>query len=79
MIVRPNEQAYVAKSNSHKTSDFKRNRKFFKKNKRFDYASKKGKIETHKKFKRAKKDKSKLKYYNSGNKGHFARECTKSK
>ena len=79
MIVRPNEQAYVAKSNSRKTFDFKSNRKFFKKNKRFDYTSKKWKIETHNKFKHAKKDKSKLKYYNCGNKGHFACECTKSK
>ena len=50
-----------------KTSGFKCNRKFFKKNKRFEDVSKKEKIETRKKFKRAKKDKSKLKCYNCGN------------
>ena len=71
MVVRPNEQAYVDKSNSSKTFIFERNKKFFKKNKRFDDASTKGKIKTHKKFKCAKKDKSKLKYYNCGNKAHF--------
>ena len=41
MVGRPNEQAHVAESRSHKTSDFKCNRKFFKKNKRSDDASKK--------------------------------------
>ena len=56
MIVRPNEQAYVDKSNSSKTFTFERNKKFFKKNKRFDDALMKGKIKTHKKFKCAKKD-----------------------
>ena len=54
-------------------------KKFFKKNKRFDDASNNGKIERHKKFKHAKKDKSKLKCHNCGKKGHFTRECTKSK
>ena len=62
-----------------KTSGFKRNRKFFKKNKRSNDASKKGKIETRKKFKCTKKDKSKLKCYNCGNKGHFICEYTVSK
>ena len=41
MVARPNEQAHVAESSSRKTSYFKRNRKFFKKNKRSDDASKK--------------------------------------
>ena len=50
-----------------KTSNFKRNRKFFKENKGFDDASKKEEIETCKKFKHAKKDKSKFKFYNCGN------------
>ena len=50
-----------------KTYGFKRNKKFFKKNKRSDDASKKEKIETWKKFKCAKKDKSKFKFYNCGN------------
>ena len=66
VVARSNEQAYVVESNSHKTFGFKRNRKFFKKNKRFDDASKKEKIETRKKFKRAKKNKSKFKCYNCG-------------
>ena len=79
MVIRPNEQAYVVESSSRKTSCFKHNRKFFKKNKKSDDASKKGKTRTHKKFKRVKRDKSKLKCYNCGNKGHFAREWTKLK
>ena len=79
VVARSNEQAYVVESNSHKTFGFKRNRKFFKKNKRFDDASKKEKIETRKKFKRVKKDKSKLKRYNCGNKGHFTCECVEVK
>ena len=79
MVARPNEQAYVVESSSRKTFDFKRNRKFFKKNKKSDDALKKGKNVARKKFKRVKKDKSKLKCYNCGNKGHFAREGTKSK
>ena len=78
VVARPNEQAYVVKSSSRKTFGFKHNRKFFKRNKRFDDASKKEKIEIHKKFKRAKKDKSKFKCYKCGNKGHFTRECTES-
>ncbi|KAL6330235.1 hypothetical protein AAG906_040157 [Vitis piasezkii] len=50
---RPNEQAYVAESSSRKTSSFKHNRKFFKKNKKSDDALKKGKTWARKKFKRA--------------------------
>ena len=34
VVVRPNEQAYVVESSSCKTSEFKCNRKFFKKNKK---------------------------------------------
>ena len=79
VVARSNEQAYVVEFNSHKTFGFKSNRKFFKKNKRFDDASKKEKIETRKKFKRAKKDKSKLKCYNYGNKGYFTCECIEVK
>ncbi|RVW58696.1 hypothetical protein CK203_113172 [Vitis vinifera] len=56
---------------------FKRSRKFFKKNKKSDDASKKGKIGARKKFKRVKKDKIKLKCYNYGNKGHFTHSATK--
>ena len=42
MFARSNEQAYVAKSNSCKASNFKHNRKIFKKkNKRLDGALKK--------------------------------------
>ena len=41
VVARPNEQAYVAESSSCKTFGFKRNRKFFKKNKKSDNASKK--------------------------------------
>ena len=48
------------------------------KNKRPDDASKKEKIEAHMKFKHAKKHKSKLKCFNYGNKGHFARKYTSS-
>lgn len=79
VVARLNEQAYVDESSSRKTSIFKCNKKLFKKNKRSDDALKKGKIETYKKFKRAKKDKNKLKCYNYCNKGHFICECTKSK
>ena len=38
MVARPNEQAYIVESISCKTFNFKRNRKFFKKNKKFDDA-----------------------------------------
>ena len=38
VVARLNEQAYVAESSSRKTSGFKCNRKFFKKNKKFDDA-----------------------------------------
>ena len=38
VVVRPNEQAYVVESSSHKTFGFKRHRKFFKKNKKSDDA-----------------------------------------
>ena len=79
VVVRPNEQAYVVKFSLCKTFSFKRYRKFFKKNKKYDDALKKEKTGACKKFKHAKRDKSKLKYYNCGNKGHFAWECTKSK
>ena len=41
VVARPNEQAYVVKSSSRKTFDFKHNRKFFKKDKKSDNASKK--------------------------------------
>ena len=75
VVARPNEQAYVIESSSHKAFDFKRNRKLFKKNKKFDDVSKKGKTRAHKKFKCVKRDKSNLKCYNCGNKGHFACEC----
>ena len=34
MVAKPNEQAYVVESSSCKTSEFKCNRKFFKKNKK---------------------------------------------
>ena len=61
VVVRPNEQAYVVESSSRKTFDFKRNRKFFKKNKKSDDALKKGKTVARKKFKSVKNDKSKLK------------------
>ena len=44
MVVQSNKQIYVVESSSRKRSDFKRNRKFFKKNNIFDGASKKGKI-----------------------------------
>ena len=79
MVVRLNEQAYVVESSLRKTFVFKRNRKFFKKNERFDDSLKKKKIETCKKFKRTKKDKSKLKCYNCGKKSHFTHECIESK
>ena len=39
----------------------------------------KEKIRAHKKFKHVKRDKSKLKCYNCGNKDHFTRECIESK
>ena len=78
-VAKPNEQSYVVESNSCKTFDFKHNRKFFKKNKKSDDALKKGKIGACKKFKCAKRDKSKLKCYNYGNKGHFTCECIEPK
>ena len=71
---RPNEQAYVVESSSHKSSSFKHNRKFFKKNKKSDDALKKGKTWARKKFKHVKREENKLKCYNCGNKGHFACE-----
>ena len=41
---KPSEQAYVAKSSSRKTFRFKSNKKFFKKNKKSNDASSKGKF-----------------------------------
>ena len=75
VVASPNEQAYVVEFSSRKTFDFL----FFKKNKKSDDALMKGKTMACKKFKHVKKNKSKLKCYNYGNKGHFAREDTKSK
>ena len=74
VVAKPHDQVYVAESRSNKASRFK-GKKYFKKNKKFDNTSKKGNFVARKKFKCAKKDKSKLKYYNCGNKVHFAREC----
>ena len=54
-----------------KTFSFKHYRKFFKKNKKYDDVLKKEKTGACKKFKHAKRDKSKLKNYNCGNKGHL--------
>ena len=79
MVARHNEQAYVVESSSRKTSGFKCNRKSFKKNKKFDDASKKGKTKARKKLKPIKRDKNKLKCYNCGNKGHFTCECIELK
>ena len=79
VVTRLNEQVDVVESNSCKAFGFKHNKKFFKKNKKYDDASKKGKTMACKKFKHAKRDKSKLKCYNCGNKGHFACECTELK
>ena len=76
---KPSEQAYVAKSSSRKTFGFKHNKKFFKKNKKSNDASNKGKFGACKKFKHAKSEKCKLKYYNYGNKAHFVHECTMPK
>lgn len=50
--------------------------KYFNNNKRFDNTSKKDNFAVRKNFKRARKDKSKMKCYDCGNKGHFACECT---
>ena len=61
VVARPNEQAYVIESSSHKAFEFKRNRKLFKKNKKFDDVSKKGKTGAHEKFKLVKRDKNNLK------------------
>ena len=79
VVARHNEQAYVVESSSRKTSGFKCNRKSFKKNKKFDDASKKGKTKARKKLKPIKRDKNKLKCYNCGNKGHFTCECIELK
>ena len=43
VVTRPNEQVDVVESNSCKAFGFKHNKKFFKKNKKYDDASKKGK------------------------------------
>ena len=47
MVARPNEQAYVVESSLLKTFVFKHNRKFFKKNERFDDDLKKKKRLRH--------------------------------
>ena len=76
----PTEQAYVAKTSSQKKIGFKRKKRFFKKNnKELDDTSKGRNRETRCKYKRVKKDKSKLKCYNCGKKGHFAHKCTEQK